>query len=90
MKNIYILGLLLACNGPAIEQDQTLEDVSDIPIPSESIEEDTGIVEDIPEDPVTINYTFNDVCLFYRSLQVRTNMYMLMFVYIEGSRTLKY
>ena len=61
MKNIYILGLLLACNGPAIEQAQTLEDISDIPTPSESIEEDTGIVEDIPEDPVTINYTFDDL-----------------------------
>jgi len=59
MKYTYLLGLLLACNDPATEQSETVEDVTDIPTPSDTIEDDTA-VEDNSEDPVTTEYTFDD------------------------------
>ena len=59
MKTAYLLSLLLACNEPATEQNETLEDVTDIPTPSDTIEDDTGL-EDSSEEPVTTEYTFGD------------------------------
>ena len=59
MKNIYLLSLLLACNEPATEQTETIEDVTDIPTPSDTIEDDTA-VEDVPSEPVTTDYAFSD------------------------------
>ena len=59
MKSIYILGLLLACNEPTTEQSETIEDVTDIPTPSDTIDEDTG-VEEVQDTPVTTEYGFDD------------------------------
>ena len=59
MKTAYLLSLLLACNEPAAEQNETIEDVTDIPTPSDTIEDDTG-AEDNSEEPVTTEYTFDD------------------------------
>jgi len=59
MKYTYLLGLLLACSDPTTEQNETIEDVTDIPTPSDTIEDDTA-VEDNSEDPVTTEYTFDD------------------------------
>jgi len=59
MKNIYLFGLLLACNKPTAEQPGTTEDVTDIPTPSDTIEDDTG-VEDAQDISVTTDYAFDD------------------------------
>jgi len=60
MKTAYLLSLLLACNESTTEQTDAIEDVTDIPTPSDTIDEDTA-EEDISEDPVTTEYTFDDV-----------------------------
>ena len=68
MNSIHILGLLLACNEPATEQNETIEDVSDIPVPSDSIEEDTA-AEEVQDILVTTDYAFDDAdSLLYLSL----------------------
>ena len=59
MKTAYLLSLLLACNEPATEQSEAIEDVTDIPTPSDTIEDDTG-VEDVQDVSVTTDYAFDD------------------------------
>jgi len=63
MKNIYLLSLLLACNEPATEQTETIEDVTDIPTPSDTIEDDTGVEDsqDSQDESITVEYNFDDV-----------------------------
>ena len=43
MKTAYLLSLLLACNEPTTEQNEIIEDVTDIPTPSDTIEDDTAV-----------------------------------------------
>lgn len=54
-----VLGLLAACSGPASEDTQALEDINEIPTPSDSLEDDTG-TGNIENVNVTTIYSFDD------------------------------
>tara|TARA_Y100000593_G_C4248714_1_gene306017 strand:- start:292 stop:1026 length:735 start_codon:yes stop_codon:yes gene_type:complete len=61
MNNIYklgLIGILLSCKQPGVQQNENLNDIDDITIPSNSIEETAD--EDTSSEDITTDYAFDD------------------------------